>query len=324
MAFEPTLAVHGANGTAAQMRRFIYQSSGGARGITLPGDLRVTATGTPSGSVNIARGSGVAPLPSSWRPGESYMVANASADLFDIQATGSAGGRTEYVIVKVLDHNFDDSPEPADPENDNGAHVEVASVASLSNLNFPYVPLAKLTIPKSTATITNAMITDIRKVANPRREVVLRSNALYLTETETLTQTRDDGEFFPNAGGVQQIDIPSWATRCIIRWTLHSVRMPATNAWGRHWVGWGDLATATRRENNTQEFGYDTGGAGTAYRTDLSGSDDRYIPVAYRGRSQVQFNIFARKISGAGPVMDAMSGVSMEVTFLEVADASDS
>lgn len=322
MAWDPTLAVSGALVTASQLRRDIYQRSGGARGVTLPTDLRVTAMGTPGAAVNIARGSGVAPSP--WRPGESYMVANANADLFDIPETGSSGGRTEFIVAKVLDHHFDDSPPPPDPDNDDTAHVEVVRVPSLTGLTFPYVPLARLTIPASTATITNSMITDARKVANPRFDIVTRANELVISETETLTHTRDDGEFWPNAGGVQQADIPTWATRVIIEATWHSVTMPAENAWGRLWVGWGTLATPTRRENNTQEVGYNSVGAGTTYSTDLSLRADRYIPAAYRGREQVQFNAFGRKISGPGPQMTALSSFSMRLTFLEVADLSDS
>lgn len=322
MAFEPTLAVHGANGTAAQMRRFIYQQSTGRRGVALPGDLKVTATGTPSGSVNIARGSGVAPLPPSWRPGESYQIGNASADLFDIPATGSSGGRTEYVIVKVLDHNFDGSPPPPDPENDDGAHVEVTRVPSLSGLDFPYIPLAKLTIPASTATITNAMITDVRDVYNKVVGSFSSANELVIPEIETLTQTRDDGEYWPNAGGVQYVDeIPANATRALIRAEWHSVTMPAENAWGRIWVGWGDLPSGgTRREMNTQEVSYNSVGAGTTYTTNLTVVADRYIPAKYRGRMNVPFSAFGRRISGPGPTMSELSSFSLEIIFKSTAD----
>ena len=186
--------------------------------------------------------------------------------------------------------------------------------------------MAKITQPANTAAITNAMITDLRTVANPRILPVNRVNALVAPETETLTVTADIGEWFPNAGGGQYIDIPSWATRAIVDAYWIQVREPGGNAHGQVWVEYGPKAATGLRERSTQRFQWNTNSSSDVSRAVWMVSDDVYIPAAYRGTNQLfqmKGRVFGASSGSARPQVDGESGVKMQVTFLEVADPSD-
>ncbi len=75
------------------------------------------------------------------------------------------------VILRIEDPQYEGTRNPAvDPI----AYFQVISNVSSSATAIPDgrtgIPLARIDIPASTATITDAMIKDVRKVANPRRE----------------------------------------------------------------------------------------------------------------------------------------------------------
>lgn len=329
MALIQPWAIDGAKLNGAQARSQLFKATSGARGVTLPGDLKVKALPTPGAFVRI--GPGGATLPNDYLTnggGQSYGTLMVASEDLPVPATGSGGGATRYVIQRIIDPEYS-GQTPADPLT--YRYDPFVLVSSVNALPYPYVVLAKINQPANTATITNAMITDLREVANPRREEVLRYSATLSAGTETLVATRGLGEWFPNAGGQQSVDIPEWATRVLIEARWLSARYDLSKAgFGRQWVEWGPGAGGSGgtqdRLYRTQEFAWDQPNSTSGImRTDLSTVADMAVPAAMRGTTQ-QF-IFKAKITGgaAGSLtIDGLSGVSLKLTFLQVADPSTS
>lgn len=333
MAVDPTpwLVGGGAEHSPEVVRQSLYDSTGGAEGVSSVGGLKVLANTTPNGTVRVLPGGGILNNRYAGGAGQSYAVRNASQTSVPIKATGSGSGRVDMVVIRVLDPQYEGSAPP-DPNDFQYTRLEVIEGVPAGtktfrelNRNYPAVELAKVTLPKSTATVTAGMITDLREVAQPKVLDVWRPRPLAVPDVETLKATGEVGEYFPNAGGTQSIDIPEWATRMQVRAEWLQVRYAAGNAYGQCWLEWGPYKAPSERERKSQTFQWDTPAANNVSRANWITVDDLYIPVAFRGTTQL-FVQKARRIGGvANSVsLDAVSGVSLQVRFLQVADPSTS
>lgn len=315
------------------VRQALYDSTGGAEGISSSGALRVAPTATPGGSIRSLTGGALLLNRYPGGAGQTYSVRNRSQTEVPITATGSAAGRTDLVVLRVLDPQYEGEP-PEDPTAFDYARFEVIEGVPAKtetfeelNLDYPAIELAKITIPKSTAKITAGMIEDLREIAQPKRREVLRARPAVAVDTETLSNTVARGEYFPNAGALQTISIPSWATRVIIEATWIQVREPGGNAFGECWVDFGPFKETGVREYATQRFNWNTNDGPDVSRGNWEVADDRYIDPSIRGTKQ-RFIMMARvqgaTNNAARPQIDGKSGVKMRVTFLEEADRSTS
>lgn len=324
MAVDPVpYVVHGAKHSADVFRQGFHDSTGGASGVSLPNNLHVKQTGTPSNRVQVAPGGAIIANSYQGGTGQSYGLRNAATTLVDVPASGSTGSKSWKIVFRVSDPQFG-GQAPADPLV--GPYVFLECVAAASVISAPHIVLADVVVPASTATITNAMITDRRKVAIPKVLDVWRFKAIVSGDEEILvTDDVVKGEYFPNNGGPQMIDIPEWATRVLIDVDWVQTRFAPGNAWGQVWVEYGPYAGASLRERSTQRMQWDTGGSSTVSRGAMKVVDDVYVPAAYRGTTQM-FVPKATRVGGANNTvsMDAMSAMSMKVRFQNVADPSTS
>ena len=324
----PWMVGGGAQHSVEVARLLAYASTSGAEGVVEPKSLAVKAQSTPNDTVAVRPGAALILNRYSGGGQQTYVLRNASSTSVTIPATGSGGGRTDAIIARVLDPQYEGAA-PSDPVTFQYAKLtRIASVsASLNsidqlNLSYPAVLLAKVTIPASTVTITNGMITDLREVALPRSLDVWRPRALASPDTETLVSSAD-GEYFPNNGGPQSISIPKWATRALIRCEWLSVRYGPKNAYGKYWVEYGPYAGTSLRERSTQKFQFDTPEADNSSRANWIAVDDVYIPADYRGTDQM-FVPKAQRVGGVSKTiqLDGVSGMNMQIRFLEAADPS--
>lgn len=168
-------AVNGSKFSAESARAETFKNTNGARGVTLPTDLKVSALPTPGTAVRVSPGGASLPAGYAAAPGQSYSVTVPTSVDVPVTATGSGGAAVKYLLLRLKDPQYEGTA-PADPVNFD--YSSFVWVTSLTGLAYPYVPLVKLTQPASTATITNAMLTDIRKLARGRveREVTSGSN----------------------------------------------------------------------------------------------------------------------------------------------------
>ena len=322
MAVDPVpYVVHGAKHSADVFRQAFHDSTGGAEGISRPTDLHVKQTGTPSNQVQVAPGGVTIPNSYTGGAGQSYSLRNASTTFVDVPASDSTGAKSWKIVAKIVDPQFG-GQAPVDPLA--GPYSFVECVPLSETVPHPHYVLAEIVVPASTATITNGMITSRREVANPKVLVVPRFKAMVQGEEEILVSDDvDKGEYFPNNGGPQSIEIPDWAVRALIEVEWISTRFEAGNAWGQVWVEYGPYAGPSLRERTTQRMQWDTGSETSTHRGLLKVVDDVYIPASYRGTTQ----LFVPKATRVGGVnnsvsMDAMSAMAMKVWFQMVADSS--
>lgn len=324
MAVDPVpYVVHGAKHSADVFRQTLHDSTSGAEGISLPSNLRVRQTNTPSAQVRVAPGGLLINNTYSGGAGQSYAGRVASETLVTVPASDSTGSKSWYIIFRTQDPQFG-GPAPTDPLV--GPYSFLECVSTSATVSDPHYRLAKVVVPASTATVTSAMITDLREMANPRIRVVNRARPSVATDTAMVLNSTT-GEFFPGnagaSGGTQEIDVPVWATRMIVEAMWIGVEYSAgTNSYGKYWIEYGINAD----KYITQDFAFNSPGtAADGMRANWPLSDDRHVPVAMRGNTGVFSFVAKRDSPSTGRAsMDRLSGLSLKVTFLEEPDQSTS
>lgn len=303
MAQLPAYAVDGGRVPASMLRRELWASTGGSNGIVGIHDLKVTQLPTPGAGVAIARGGAIATTRvSGANEQESYILAQDSGVTLPITATG-ASGRTEYVIARIDDWHFTGNPAPADPLN--AIYWAFSTVSTLSGITYPYVPLAKLTIPASTSTITTAMITDLRNVANPRKSRQLF--AYDLGPTDTLATQ----ESWPDVGGFDVV-VPEWATQAHVVATFSQVLIPAGSTRG------GFLWANLKNGVGGPTVRYLAPGLPNAHRATFVAAGDMAVPEELRGTTVYSYTA-GNVTAGAGGYLtiDGNSAVVLDIEFHE-------
>lgn len=228
MALEPTpIAVTGGEHTSQMFRMMIRDLSRANEGITEGDHLKVTALSTPGAGVQIADGSAtiigrVSPVQGS------YNTYNIGAATVSISATGGTS-RSDMLVLRVEDPEYEGSRDPS-----NCAYFDVISNVSSSATTVPAgysaIPLARIDIPASTATITSAMIVDLRKVANPRRERILYPYYA-LDPLVEISGTSETWRSFPNLT-MATIAVPVWAASAKVIFSGSNIRLDDGNVWG--------------------------------------------------------------------------------------------
>ena len=208
-------AVEGGAATPEDARAALYKATGGNRGVSLPGDLLVRALPVPGTSVRVNPGGASLPSRYPGGAGESYGTLLKATEDVPVPATGSASGAVRYLIQRITDPQFEGQP-PADPVNHR--YDSFVWVESLDNLTYPYVELARLDQPASTATITQGMITDLRRLATPRSQQYVVMGA----PTPNVDQVSSTGAVWPT-GYAPMVYVPEWATHVSIVTTLASI-----------------------------------------------------------------------------------------------------
>jgi len=312
-----TWAIAGAAFTPDDARAETFKSTHGARGVTLPGDLKVTALPVPGNQVRVAPGS--ATLPNRYLGpdggGQSYGTRQAATEDLTIPATGSGGGAVRYIIQRITDPQYE-GQVPADPVTHRYDTFEV--VPSIDGLPYPFVELAKIDQPANTATITQAMITDLRKLTAPRELTVLRPRPSFTEDplwSLVLDATAAEGEPWPAT--IEYMDVPEWATHVQISADWISVFYPAGTGWGEHWVEFGPETTPGTHDYSTSRNGWDAASNADTTRANWRTVDEQPVPVAIRGTRQA-FRYKARSKGGAATArLDYRSGAVMQARFIE-------
>ena len=323
MAFEPHpwfIGLEGVEHSAEVARMLAWAATNGASGIITPNDLKVVAQSVPSDSVVIRPGGFVVESKFAGASQQSYVERAPTSTTLEVPATGSSGGATRYVVARITDPDYPGGGTIPPVPND-GSYAAPYLVSSLSSSRTE-IPLAKIVQPANTAAITNAMITDLREVANPRTKPELRTYALLAEDTEKLSTVGADsntGETWPRQADTVQtpIDIPTWATRARIVQSWAGVTSPATVAQGRLWVQIG--GDGNPNNVKTQTVKYRTSSQST--RDYMMVADMVWIPPELRGTSQKFIPRGNRESSSSGQLtVDGASVIVTQIEFLERAN----
>lgn len=299
MTLLPAFAVEGAQASGAMLRTVSYAGTAGQTGIVNPGSFKVTASG---GSVKVAPGAAVAATRYAGSPSyNSYTMMSTSVETIPIPATGSGGGATRYIIARI------DDPEHGGQVDETGIFWRLEQVGSITGLAFPFVPLAKIVQPASTATITNAMIEDLRKVAVPRRDrfpVTIENAAVQNLTSSTYVD-------WPSSSNIS-VAIPEWASEAIVRCDiLEALHTNSANTDGKMTLMLGSQPAYT------SERRYDAVWAGSTSRTDHTIVSAFQIPEDMRGTTQ-PLRVRGRRLNGTGYLRaDTYTQVVYDIEFLE-------
>ncbi|MFG3715807.1 hypothetical protein [Micromonospora sp. NPDC047730] len=231
-----------------------------------------------------------------------------------IAATGSGGGRSDLIVARVEDPFMPGEPwqTPADVKVGPYVYVRViagvpagtTSVAAL-NLGYSAIALGRVDLPANTGTVTQAMIVDLRRVANPRRErLVITVNP---GQRYDLTATTFTGPW-TNASG--SVEVPPWAAKAIIRTSIGGVVVTSGVAWGQIRARLGTLTTQATRWDDTA-----TGDGNRRFWRD---ADTLSVPSALRGTTQT-VTLEANRAAGstAGVYADTSSSLDFDIEFVE-------
>lgn len=306
-------AVNGAKFSADSARAESFKATSGRRGVVLPGDLKVSALPVPGAFVRVAPGGASMPAGYPQAPGQSYGTYQAVSEDVPVTATGSGSPVIKYLIQRVTDPQFEGQP-PADPVN--ARYDSFQWVTTLTGLNYPYVPLARLTQPASTATVTAAMLTDIRKLIRSQTE-----RYIYVNVPPTTDLTSTSYTIWPEMR--PSVEIPEWATHVNIAVRVTGFRQVNGITHGGLRVRLGNaVAFPAIGEIGGAQIDYDfndtpTAGNGLRHPT-FSAVMYEPLPAAMKGTTQqIRLEGF-RQASEPGYLRtDIMTQVEFDVWFTE-------
>jgi hypothetical protein len=208
----------GAQHSPEVFRALAFAATGGGEGVVLPGDLKVVPLATPGAGVQVSSGVAYITSRAANQQGQTYVPRNPTSDTVAVPQTGSSGGVSRLVVARVEDPWVAGEPwdDPADPTV--GPYVFSRLIdcpagtrklqAVAGHANDTGYAFARIDQPANTATITAAMITDLRQLAKPRTKTVTVRGVL-TAQTVTLSDTAWVN--FPS-GGIPGVEIPEWAT----------------------------------------------------------------------------------------------------------------
>lgn len=318
----------GAQHSPEVARTLAYAATGGKQGIVSPSDLKVTATAVPGGTVQVSVGAAVIPSRNSTGANQSYIARMNTADTAAIAATSSSGGRSDLVVIQIEDPFVSGEPwqDPSDPTVGPYVFTRVISnvPAGTTDLNDvsgyggrTAITLARIDIPASTGTITNAMITDLRDLANPRseRQIVSRTPSDYY-----VTFATGVWKPFPN-DVISGLVVPKWATHAVVR-AETTMRYISGNAYGKFQ---GFMGPAGQQDNSTlfTDFVIDsTDSSAGSYRQPFIMPSNGYfaIPSSMRGKPvQISGRVQPNSSTNDGARIGTSPADYMfaDVTFLE-------
>lgn len=322
--FQNAYAIDGGRLPASMLRMLAYIATSGATGIVTPNDLRVSALPTPGGGVQIGPGGAViATNFSGSTTQQSYAVANDGTVTLNIPATAIAI-RTYNVIVRIDDPEYG-GQTPANPLE--ATYCSPEAIMDISNLPYPFVHLARVRMPAETATITEDMITDVRKVAIPRRERHLRTYNLITADGDHYLTNTSNGQNWPFLEiSHWTVDIPQWATRANIVATWGGVRVRSSPAAGYTWarIGYSDGINQGGVRTQDQAFDLTNATSNTGWtRETWTNGDDIYIPGSLRGTNQplrlLGRRIDSNTVTSNAPLLTGTSSIMLDVEFYETA-----
>ena len=302
MAFEYAPWFIGADNTlhSAEIARSVaYAAIGGADGIASINDLKVTATPTPSGAVRVAPG--VANMVSRYPggAGQAYVGRIPQTTSVAIAPNNTSSPRYDLVYARILDPQYQTVTgfDPANPNDTVFFRLAVfqgttATYDNISGYPWPGIPLAQITMPPNTATVTNAQITDARFLSSPKTHVDMETVFPGSDLNASRTGYQWWGSPFP---GVQ---VPLWANQVHITIHLSGIEYTGTNS-----VGTLGVMSTFGGINDTQN---------TIVRATSESSVQRFshthmarfsIPSSLRGERNVQLRLRAQQTVPTGSTL---------------------
>jgi hypothetical protein len=304
--FPRPILTNGATHSAQQFRMLVRDLARGNEGVTEGDDLKVSQRSTPGGGVLIGDGSAVIKGRDDPFQGH-YAVCNIGAVDWDIAPATTP--RSDMLIIRINDPEYGGGLDPA---VDDIVYPEVISGVSSSATAIPDgrtgIPLARIDIPASTGTITDAMITDLRSIANPRRQRTLLTQSPTGLSTD-ISGTSGTFSNFSTAAG-WPVAIPGWATKAIMSLSAGQIRYNTA-------AFFGGLRATLGSSVTVQPVNLDDNSSGTRRGTIVLG-DTITLPWLYRTTTQTLRFQAAGYTGNSGKVgVDASTTLVADIEFIE-------
>lgn len=281
----------GAEHSPEVARLLAYAALGGAEGVVSPGDLKVVPLDVPGTQVRVSDGAALILNRATGGDQQTYVARNPDYDTVDIASTGSSGGRSDLIVVRIEDPNMAGEPwqQPADPTV--GPYVFTRVIPNVPNTTTRLqdvagyegdsaYTLARIDIPASTGTITSGMIVDLRHLARPRSQRAVYSVANPKADLIALSSAWQALPSVPVTG----IQVPTWATHAVIRMetTIRQTGTGSSYANFQSFFGDGTQDTAHLYCDETIDFPDDVG----SRQAFLAVSNGYFpIPSSLRGKT---------------------------------------
>lgn len=306
----------GAQHSADVARLLVHVATNGAAGVVGPGDMKVTQLPAATGTVRVAAGACI--IPNTNAVQQSYALRAPSITDLSVTPTGSTSGRSDMVVALVDDPQFTGQP-PANVES--GPYVRFQIITNVggaattvpANFGYPAFPLARIDMPANTATVTDAMITDLRNLPTPKRDRrTYSAHSSGTSSTGPINALTSSTYVNWPAAAKWNIAIPAWATHAFIRADVTAYVVKDNWANGRLKVKLGSVlgdsfGSFDENYNSTQGM----------YRNGLTTIDTIAIPSNLRGTTQ-EVTIQGLRSSGAGYIdADEFTASLIDIEFTE-------
>ncbi|CAK7284880.1 hypothetical protein [Streptomyces misionensis] len=305
MTLQPPMMVRGADHSARAMRLMIRDLARGRQGVAESEDLKVRPLETPGPGVRVGDGSALIHGARPWQG--AYTQSNIGDTVVDVPPTGPFA-RTDLLVLRIEDPEFEGNRDPRRQEIGYFHLIQGINGQEAPQLReMTAIPLARLTIPRNTATITAEMITDLRRLASPRTERTLRT--VHPEGTEKVPGKHGHWAAWPKEAA-WDVDIPAWATEAAIVVTLSGLRAEAGPVYAELRTRLGERAA--------KPTVVDDDGT-TTRRSSVTLADTLAVPPAYRGtRQHLAVEINQNDKYGDGDLTVAKgTTVTLDVAFTE-------
>lgn len=291
----------GAENPPEAARLLAHVAGRGDRGVLTAADCVPSPLAVPGGGIRIGPGALILPNGKPNAAAEAYLGRNPDDHIVIIPPTGGSA-RSDLIYYVIRDPQYSDEPDPASVADGPYEFVErvpvpagtktVADAITAGALpaGITALELARVDLPASTGTVTQAHITDLRSIPAPRS----RRRAFTAAPTGTNNLNVSTWATFPPAAS-WTVSVPAWATHAVVH-IVEAGLVYGTNAANggfRVVIGTGSGALI----GQTVSWSVDAV-SGTA-RGDFHAADTLVIPAAMRGTNQTLAMQGARA-SGSG------------------------
>lgn len=310
--------------SASLGRKFAYAALGGNDGVIGATDCEVRELAVPGTKVRVYPGIVAIRNRANNVLNETYLGSVFSETQIDIAATTASGPRSDMICARVENPYIDGEPWPDPSDPTTGPYFKLVVISNVGNTatvppagaGNAVLPLSRIDLPASTATVIQSYCKDLRYMANVLQSTDAR--VLAVPGQHTLPTSQNTYITWPNPPmGSQTVRVPSWATKAVIRGVVAVVQIPnGGNARGDIRAGIG-----TQRTGAIQ-WDYDTTGTTSPDRQNLVFGGEIDIPASYRGTTQSLLTEARGYTVASGNTVpiyaEVYSTVSIDVTFKAV------
>ncbi len=313
-----------------------YITLEGSEGVVRPTDCRCLSMPVATNRIRVMTGAYAILNRALGGDSQMYLGRVTSQDEVETTPTGSGGGRTDLVIIRVENPypSGESWPTPSDVKNGpyvftriiEGVPANTTSVKQL-NLGYSAIAVARINFPPSTSTVSQAMITDLRPVAQAgfgdRLEDASltkqnwRNNYKYGSADIMTNSSFSVTSQWPLATATMKLPIPANCTDFDYVITFANLQHDFANIWGEFTLAEtsGAFSSASNSIVDYNKFDVDQWvNGGIRVNPIISGNCP--VPAASRGKVATVKTNYRSYLNNAGTLRFDTSSIAMvDVSF---------